>query len=131
MTKVTKGTELWVTTPNRVGIVAGITHAVSATKTNIIAMTGWGQGDKGSFKMLTSNNKKASDAIKKLGYEVTQKNVVLVEVLNKPSALYPLAQKVANSHININYCYGTGLGTKAMLVFSTDNDTKTMQVIRK
>lgn len=134
MAKVTKSTEIWCNIPNKVGIVAGITKAVSQTRTNILATASWGatsNPEKGYFKILTSNNNKAAEAIKKLGYTVKKNDILIVELPNKPAAFQPVAQKIADAGININYQYATTGGKKGQMVLSTNNDHKAMQIIRR
>jgi hypothetical protein len=130
MATVKKGTELWVTTTDQVGTAAGFTNAVSAVKANILAMSSYGQGNKGYFKMVTSDNPKAARAVKTLGYNVKAKDVLLVEVPNKPGTFQPLAQKIARAGININYSYWTALGAKSLVVLSTDNNARAMTALR-
>lgn len=133
MAKVTETTELLCVIPNKPGKVAGIAQAVSKTRTNIVAMMTWLSStdpDKSYCKMITSNTPKAAQAIQKLGYEVKKYDVLLVNLANKPGAFYPLAQKIADAGININYQYATTGGTKGQMALSTDNNHKTMQIIR-
>jgi hypothetical protein len=134
MAKVTEATELLCVIPNKPGSVAGITQTVSRTKTNIWAMMTWLSAtdpDKSYCKMITSNTPKTVQAIKKLGYDVKKYTVLIVNLPNKPGAFYPLAQKIADAGININYQYATTGGTKGQMVLSTNNDTKAMRIIRQ
>lgn len=131
MATVKKGTELWVTTADQVGTAAGFTQAVLTVKANILAMSSYGQGNKGYFKLVTTNNPKAARAVKTLGYNVKEKDVLLVEVTNKPGTFYPLAQKIAQAGVNINYSYWTALGPKSLVVLSTDNNTRAMTALRQ
>lgn len=134
MPKVTKTTELWCHIPNHVGVVAGITRAVSETRTNILATASWVSSTtptKGYFKMVTSNNPKAATALKNLGYGVKKSDVLLVDLPNRPGSFYPLAQKIANAGINVNYHYATTTGPKGQVVLSTNDNTRAMQLIRQ
>ena len=134
MTKVTKTTELWCNIPNQIGIVAGITRAVSETKTNILATASWVSSvepTKGYFKMVAANIPKAAQAMKKLGYDVKKTDVLLVDLPNKTGTFYPLAQRIADAGININYHYATTTGPKGQVVLSTNSNTRAMQLIRQ
>ncbi|MFH1229880.1 MAG: hypothetical protein V1709_00120 [Planctomycetota bacterium] len=134
MSKVIEATELLCVIPNKPGAVARLTQAVSRTRTNILAMMSWLSAtdpDKSYCKMITSNTPKAVQAIKKLGYEVKKYTVLIVNLPNRPGAFYPLAQKIADAGININYNYATTSGTKGQVVLSTNNDHKAMRIIRR
>ncbi|MDI6732762.1 MAG: hypothetical protein QME51_07515 [Planctomycetota bacterium] len=133
MAKVTKGTELWCTIPNRVGVVAGITHAVEQTGSNIIATASWqssSDSQKGYFKLLTTDKSKTAKAMKKIGYDVKENKVLLLDLPNKPGAFYPISKKIADAGINIDYHYATTTGPKALVVLSTNDNTKALNVIR-
>jgi hypothetical protein len=81
--------------------------------------------------MVTSNNPKATKVVKTLGYEVKKNDVLLMELSNKPGAFYPVAQKIADAGINIDYHYATTGGPKGQIVLSTDNNTKAMRIIKQ
>ena len=130
MTEVKKGTELWVTTPDETGVLGKLSQTVAATGINIIAMTAYGQENKGYFRLLTTDNAKTRETLKAQGWQVDEKDVLLVEVSNKPSTLAPVAQKIANAGIDINHCYGTSAdGNKVLLVFSTKDNEKAFGII--
>ena len=134
MAKVTEATELLCVIPNKPGKVAGIAKAVSKTRTNIVAMMSWLSAtdpDKSYCKIITSNTPKTVQAMKKLGYEVKKYTVLIVNLPNRPGAFYPIAQKIADAGININYQYATTGGKKGQVVLSTNNDHKAMRIIRR
>ena len=133
MINVERGIELWCHIPNTVGIVARITKAVSETKTNILATASWPSArspEKGYFKMVTSDNPKAAEAIQKLGYQVNENDVLLLELSNEPAAFHPVAQKIADAGINIDYHYVTAIGQKAIVVLATNDNIKAIEAIR-
>jgi len=131
MSEVKKGIELLVTTPNEVGTLGKLSATVAQAGIDFITMSAWGEGNQGYFKMLTSDNLKATQQLKSLGYQVDQKEVLLVEVDNKPGALAGLAKKIADAGINIDYCYGAGESDKVLLVFATQNNEKAYGVIKQ
>ena len=124
MADVQKGKELWVTTPNEVGVLSKVSNAVSSANLNFVTLSAWGQEDKGYFRMLTSDNAKATTELKGLGYTVDEKDVLLVNVGNQSGALTPIAKKVSDMDVEINYCYGTAWGDKTVLVLSTKDNEK-------
>jgi hypothetical protein len=129
MPHVTKGKELLVTTPNEVGALGKVTGAVSAAGANFITLSAWGEKDKGCFRMLTSDNAKASAAVKKLGYATAETDVLMVNIGNKPGTLAPIAKKIGDAGIEINYCYATAWSDMAVLVLSTKNNDKASGII--
>ncbi len=58
-------------------------------------------------KLLVSNVNKAMKILSKLDYTTELRDVLLVQLENRPGALSEMATKLGNKGINIEYCYGT------------------------
>jgi len=129
MPHATKGKELLVTTPNAIGALGTVTGVVSKAGVNFITMSAWGEKDKGYFRLITSDNDKASVALKKLGYTIDETEVLLINLGNKPGTFAPLARKIGDAGVEINYCYATAWSDMAVLVMSTKNNKKVMDII--
>jgi hypothetical protein len=129
MPHATKGKELLVTTPNAIGALGTVTGAVSKAGVNFITMSAWGEKDKGFFRLITSDNDKAAAALKNLGYKIEETDVLLVNLGNKPGTFAPLARKIGDAGIEINYCYATAWSDTAVLVLSTKDNDNALNII--
>jgi len=58
-------------------------------------------------KLLVKNVNKAMKVLSKLDYTIEIREVLLVQLENRPGALSEMATKLGNKGINIEYCYGT------------------------
>ncbi len=58
-------------------------------------------------KLLVSHANKAMKILSKLDYTIELRDVLLVQLENRPGALSEMATKLGNKGINIEYCYGT------------------------
>ncbi len=58
-------------------------------------------------KLLVNNVNKAMKILSKLDYTTELRDVLLVQLENRPGALSEMATKLGNKGINIEYCYGT------------------------
>lgn len=58
-------------------------------------------------KLLVSNVNKAMKVLSKLDYTTELRDVLLVQLENRPGALSEMATKLGNKGINIEYCFGT------------------------
>ena len=58
-------------------------------------------------KLLVKNFDKAMKILSKLDYTVELREVLLVQLENRPGALSEMASKLGNKGVNIEYCYGT------------------------
>ena len=122
-----RASQIVATMPTRVGLLADITDAVKSAGVSITAISGYERDGKAKFLLVTDDNAKAAEAVRKLNADVREKEVLLVEFENKVGALHEAARKLAEASVNIEYTYGTtGPGDKAWLVFKTADDAKAL-----
>jgi hypothetical protein len=58
-------------------------------------------------KLYVKNLNKAVKLLQKLNYTTELRDVLLVDLENRPGALAELATKLGDEGINVEYCYGT------------------------
>jgi hypothetical protein len=67
-----------------------------------------------------------------LGVVTEERDVVEVEVPDKPGELQKIAKKIAEAGIDIEYMYATASSGKAeTCIFMTSDNSKAMKVINK
>jgi hypothetical protein len=132
MAQAKKIKEITLTMPNRVGLLAEVTGAVSGAKANITAICAYAMENRAYFMLTTDNHGKAKKALARLGSEMVEEAVIEVEVPNRPGELEKVAKKIADAGIEIEYMYATArLGKTATCVFKTVDDPKAIKVINK
>ena len=131
MAKARKVKEISFSLGDRVGLLAEVTTVLAKAKVNINALCAYGMEGNASFMVTTSSNAKAKKALAPLGVAIEEKDVVQVEMLNKPGELQKVAQRIADAGIDIQYVYATTGGGKATCVFKSADDGTAMKVINK
>jgi hypothetical protein len=132
MTKARKVKEISFTMPNRVGLLSEVTTAVAGAKVNITGICAYAMENNAFFMLTVDSNAKAKKALALLGADIEERDVVGVEMANKPGELQKVAKKIADAGINIDYMYGTaGKGKTTTCVFKTSDDQKMIKIIRK
>ena len=131
MAKARKVKEISFTMSNKVGLLSEVTTAIAGAKVNITAICAYAMENSATFMLTTDSNAKAKKALAPLGVTIEEKDVVAVEVPNKPGELQKVAKKIADGGIDIEYMYATaGKGKTATCVFKTADDSKTVKVIK-
>lgn len=128
------GKEIVVTVANKVGVLAEMAKIVAEHGINIEAVTGYGMEQEARIHLVTSDNLRASEALKKTGYtSQSESAVVVVELENKLGALKLVTEKIAKEGIDIRYMYGTTctMGCPATAVFSTSDNDKALVALKK
>lgn len=111
--------------PSRVGLLADVTEALRQADVNIVAVSAYERDGVGKFLLVTSDNRKAAEALGMLKADVAEKSVLAVEMPNEPGALEKATRAIAEAGINIEYAYGTaGAGTSATVIIRTADDQK-------
>lgn len=101
----TKTTELYVTVPNEIGTFSKMTREFKTNNINIWCYCGYTQGKEAVLHFVTSNNTAAKGLFTKAGYTVTEKPAVWWTTNNTPGEAYRAATALAESGVNIDYCY--------------------------
>jgi len=132
MAKARKVKEIGLTMANKVGLLLEVTEAVAKAKVNITAICAYAMENSAYFMLTTDGHAKAKKMLASLGAHVEEKDVVEVEMPNKPGELEKVATRIADAGINIEYVYGTArVGKTATCVFKTADDAKAIKVINK
>lgn len=128
------GKEIVATVMNRIGVLADMTKILADHGINILAVTGYAVKNDATIMIVTEDNLRALDALKKSGYKgVKEHAVIILELENKAGALKNITAKLAGENIDINYIYGTTCfaDCPSRVVLSTNNDEKTLVAFKK
>ena len=124
-------TELHVITPDEPGILGRVLGTLANAGVNLRALSVFSHDEKGHFRLLTSNNKKAETALRSLGYKVKTNRVITIEISDRIGAGAEIGALLGNAVIDIEYCYGSSTGTgRALLVFKTNNIKKSYDTLK-
>jgi hypothetical protein len=114
--KVELRNEILYKAPTRVGLLADVTEALRDAGVNILAIGAYDKGDMGEFLMITSDNKKAFEALEKLGGEMDMSSVVVAEVPNRPGELAVIARRLADNGINVGQVHATSVEAPTVMI---------------
>jgi hypothetical protein len=95
-------TEIFVVLENRPSTLGELCSHLAENKINIEAIGVF----QDTAKILVKNVNKAIKVLDRLDYTTEQRDVLKVDLENRPGALADVASKLGNKGINIEYCYG-------------------------
>lgn len=100
--------QLSVFLDNRPGTLARTCQALAREGINILALSISDTVDHAVVRMVVSDAKKAGAVLQALHATVQEREVVFMDVPNKPGVLARIAEQLAAAGINIEYAYCTG-----------------------
>ncbi|MDX9745229.1 MAG: ACT domain-containing protein [Syntrophales bacterium] len=105
---------------NKPGRLAAVTHALAKEKINIRATTISTSDTFGVINLLVDNPKKAQKVLTEAGMMVQMRDVLAVELDDKPGGLDRLTQLLYKEDINVNNAYGFVVESYKRAIFVVD-----------
>ena len=114
--------DLTVILKDRPGTLADLGEALGNAGINMGGMCGFPSEGKAVIHILVEDGAGARRVLENAGLEVSgEREVLVLEVEDRPGAFGDIARKIANAGVNINLAY---LATKTRLVIGADNLAK-------
>jgi hypothetical protein len=126
------GVQLAVFLENKPGKLEAITKLLAEAGINIRGISMASEGEFGVLKMLVSDPGKAHQVLKAHHFTVSERDVVVAIIADRPGALHDLLLTLASQNINIEDCYGIVLeeGGKAAIVLDTEQFPEAAKVLQ-
>ena len=117
---------------NRPGRLAHVTRCLAEWKVNILAISVADTADLGIVRLIVDKPGVATKNFKEsCPFTISERDVVVVELPNKPGELAQVAKKLAAKRINIDYIYGTASKKGVVtLVLAVNNARSAAKALR-
>lgn len=119
---------------NKPGLLAQVARQLAKAKINVLAMTMMDSSEHGVLRMVVSNGPEVfRSTVAGLNLPMTETEVLLVDMPNKPGSLAEVCGRLAEAHINISYAYCTtgAPGGRTNGVFKVADIKKAIKVLAK
>lgn len=116
---------------NKPGVLARVTRQIAASRINILAMTMMDSSEHGVLRLVVEKAEVLRKALKELNLPLTEAEVLMVEMPNRPGSLAEVCHRLADEHVNINYAYCTtgAKGGKTKGIFKVADVKKAMRLL--
>jgi hypothetical protein len=116
---------------NKPGVLARVARQIAASRINILAMTMMDSSEHGVLRLVVERPEILRKAIRELNLPMTEAEVLMVEMPNRPGALAEVCRLLADEHVNINYAYCTtgAKGGKTKGIFKVADVKKAMRLL--
>ena len=121
--------EAIVRVSNRIGVLAQVAKSLADMGINIEAAVATVEGADAIIRLVTGDHQRTMDALRDQRLEVQEARVVAAEIAHRPGLLREITEKLARQHIDLSYLYGTAVGDKCLIVFSSTNNDWAVKVL--
>jgi hypothetical protein len=123
--------ELKIRAEDRPGVLGEIATALGEKKVNLRAVNAWVEGNEGVVRMVVDKVGPAKRVLAARGWQVEEKDVVELELPDKPGALGEAASALGDAGVNIEYLFvGTGGARKATVFIGVADVAAAMKALR-
>jgi hypothetical protein len=123
--------ELKVKVPDRPGALGEVTSALAEKKINLRAVNAWVEGSDGIVRLIVDKTAVAKKALAARGWQVEEKEVVELELPDKPGALADKAVALGEAGVNITHVFvGPGGARKAIVFLGVSDVAAALKAVR-
>lgn len=123
--------ELKFRVPDRAGMLGEIATALGEKKINLRAVNAWVEGTEGVVRIVVDKHAAAKKLLAQKGWMPEERDVVEIELADKPGALGEAATKLGNAGINITHVFvGTGGARKATVFLGVSDAAAAAKALR-
>lgn len=117
---------------NKIGRLAEITQILGNKEINIRALAIADTTEFGILRMIVDRPQKAYEALEERGFTVSQTEVVVVEVEDKPGGLAQVMAILGKEGINVEYLYAfvAPKGRSALVVLKIEEKKATVDLLQ-
>ena len=126
--KMERITEIFVILENRPATLGELCSHLAENRINIEAIGVF----QDTAKLYVKNVNKAVKVLDKLDYATELREVLKVDLENRPGALAEVATKLGNKGINIEYCYGalSKKGNATAVIMDVSDVDRALKVLK-
>lgn len=123
--------ELKFKVPDRPGMLGEVTTALSEKKVNLRALNAWVEGSEGVIRVVVDKHAVAKKLLAQKGWTPEERDVIEIELADKPGALADAATRLGAAGVNITHVFvGTGGARKATVFLGVSDVAAASKALR-
>ena len=107
MTKAKLSKEIVIRVGNDIGVLDQMTKLLAEKGIDILAVNGYRDREVAVFRLVTTDNLRATDLLRDRNYAPREVECVLIDMPHKPGMLRSITEKLVGEQIDIRHLYAT------------------------
>ena len=120
--------EFKVYSDNKRGELARIAQALAQSSVNIEAIASENSHPEAFLRIVTNDVNTTKRALSRAGYKYDEKNIIVLDLIDRPGELAKLAKRMTRAGVNIESIY---LLEKARVAMAVDDLEKAMKIVKE
>ncbi len=120
--------EFKVYSDNKRGELARVAEALAQSSVNIEAIASENSHPEAFLRIVTNDVNTTKRALSRAGFEFEEKNIIVLDLIDRPGELAKLAKRMTRAGVNIESIY---LLEKARVAMAVDDLEKAMKVVKE
>ncbi len=123
--------ELKFRVPDRPGMLGEIASALGEKRVNLRAVNAWIEGEEGVVRIVVDKHAAAKKVLDARGWQAEEREVLELELPDKPGALGEVASALGQAGVNITHVFvGTGSARKATVFLGVSDLAAALKAAR-
>lgn len=117
--------EVFVQTPDEVGIWERVANPISSSNNNVKFFFGGSWNDSGNFSFVAEDNQKAISVLRDAGFsDITERDIVVIPVTGDVGSANEVARVFSDAKLKVEFFFTTIFDGKPAVVTSTVDNQK-------
>jgi hypothetical protein len=130
-TDMARAKELKFKVPDRPGMLGEVAGALGEKKVNLRGINAWVEGTEGVIRIVVDKHAVAKKLLAQKGWMPEERDVIEIELADKPGALGEAAAKLGRAGVNITHVFvGTGGARKATVFLGVSDPAAAAKALR-
>jgi len=126
------GKGIVVRTSNKIGALADFATIVVDKSVSILAMSAWVEDAEAVIRLICEDVPSTMEILRDNGYDVQEREVVLVDAQHQPGILCDLAKRLAGENIDITHLFASTIDkSECVAVLNSSDNERAIELLNR
>lgn len=123
--------ELIVAVDNKPGVLMELTELFQEKDINVLGLCCPPEHEWGRIFVYLEDPEAGREALENEGYQVTDRNVIAIQIGHRPGVLAEVIRPIGRNNINIDYLYTTASGEETEIILQPKDNKRALELLEE